>query len=131
MSLLRSSLEGSLAARFQANGPSLFLEELFVGSAFKWGVAYKKYPELDAALVVLNNVLSSAGRALASVLHRGVEDLARLEESSSGSVEQRYRKALQKAGIEISYPDPDKRIPRKRHLIKLEGKPLSEQIIED
>ena len=33
MSLLRSSLEGSLAARFQANGPSLFLEELFVGSA--------------------------------------------------------------------------------------------------
>ncbi len=69
------------------------------------------------------------GKPVAALV--SVEDLARLEESSSGSVEQRYRKALQKAGIEISYPDPDKRIPRKRHLIKLEGKPLPAQIIED
>ncbi len=69
------------------------------------------------------------GKPVAALV--SVEDLARLEESSSGSVEQRYRKALQKAGIAISYPDPDKQIPRKRHLIKLEGKPLSEQIIED
>ncbi|HLL39040.1 MAG TPA: type II toxin-antitoxin system Phd/YefM family antitoxin [Rubrobacteraceae bacterium] len=74
-------------------------------------------------------VIERHGKPVAALV--SVEDLARLEESSSGSVEQRYRKALEKAGIEISYPDPDKQIPRKRHLIKLEGKPLSEQIIED
>ncbi len=54
-----------------------------------------------------------------------------LEESSSSSVEESYRKALEEAGIEVTYPNPGKRVPRKRRLIEVEGEPLSEQIIED
>lgn len=60
-----------------------------------------------------------------------MEDLARLEESSPESVEERYREALEKAGIEVTYPDPGKWVPRKRRLIEVQGKPLSEQKIED
>lgn len=74
-------------------------------------------------------VIERHGKPVAALV--STEDLARLEESSSRSVEQSYREALKKAGIEISYPDPDKRVPRKRQRIKVEGIPLSEQIVRD
>lgn len=69
------------------------------------------------------------GKPVAALV--STEDLARLEEFSSRSVEESYRKALEEAGIEVTYPNSGKRVPRKRHLIDVEGKPLSEQIIED
>ena len=43
---------------------------------------------------------------------------------------ERYRGALAEAGIRVSYLDPTKRVPRKRRPIVVEGKPVSEQIIE-
>ncbi len=58
------------------------------------------------------------------------EDLARLE-SSSESVEERYRKALAEVGIRVSWPKGGARVPEKRRLIEVEGWPLSEQIIAD
>jgi prevent-host-death family protein len=74
-------------------------------------------------------VIERHGKSVAALV--STEDLARLEESSSSSVEESYRKALEEAGIEVTYPNPGKRVPRKRRLIEVEGKPLSEQIIED
>ncbi len=75
-------------------------------------------------------VIERHGKPVAALV--STEDLARLEEpSSEKSVEERYREALEKAGIEVTYPNPGKRVPRKRRLIEVEGKPLSEQIIED
>lgn len=73
-------------------------------------------------------VVERHGKPVAALV--SMEDLARLE-SSSGSVEERYRKALAEAGIRVSWPEPGKRVPRERRLIKVEGRPLSEQIIAD
>lgn len=59
-------------------------------------------------------------------------DLERLA-SSPGvpeSTEERYRRGLKEAGIEITYPTGE-RIPRERRLIKVKGKPVSQQIIWD
>ncbi len=73
------------------------------------------------------------GKPVAALVSTG--DLARLEEESVSeekSAEERYREALAEAGIRVSYPDPSKRMPSKRRrLIEVKGKPLSEQIIED
>ena len=74
-------------------------------------------------------VIERHGKPVAALV--GTGDLARLEESAPESVEERYRKALKEAGVEITYPDPGKRVSRQRRLIEVEGKPLSEQIIED
>ena len=74
-------------------------------------------------------VIERHGKPVAALVSTG--DLARLEESSSKSVEERYREALEKAGIEVTYPAPGKRVPRKRQRVKVEGIPLSEQIVRD
>jgi prevent-host-death family protein len=58
------------------------------------------------------------------------EDLARLE-SSPESVVERYRKALAEAGIRVSWPKGGTQVPKKRHLIEVEGRPVTEQIIAD
>ena len=59
------------------------------------------------------------GKPVAALV--STEDLARLEEDSSKSVEESYRKALEEAGIEVTYPNPGKRVPRTRHLIADRG----------
>ena len=78
-------------------------------------------------------VIERHGKPVAALV--GVDDLARLEKEESDprkSAEERYREALEEAGIRVSYPDPSKRRSRKRRrLIDVKGKPLSEQIIED
>jgi len=68
------------------------------------------------------------GKPVAALV--GPKDLARLE-SASESVQERYRRALEEAGIRVSWPEPGSRGPRKRRRIKVEGVPLSEQIIAD
>lgn len=77
-------------------------------------------------------VIERHGKPVAALV--SMEDLASLE-SSSESVEERYRKALAEAGIRVSWSrgvgESAKRVPRERHLIKVEGRPLSEQIIAD
>lgn len=76
-------------------------------------------------------VIERHGKPVAALV--GVEDLARLE-SSSESVEARYRKALAEAGIRVSWPEPGKRVRRERQLVQVvqvKGRPLSEQIIAD
>lgn len=73
-------------------------------------------------------VIERHGKPVAALV--SMEDLASLE-SSSESVEERYRKALAEAGIRVSYPKPGKRIPRERQRIRVEGIPLSEQIVAD
>lgn len=74
-------------------------------------------------------VIERHGKPVAALV--STEDLARLEEGTTRSAEERYREALEEAGIKITYPDPSKRSPRTRRLARIEGKPLSEQIIED
>ena len=70
------------------------------------------------------------GKPVAALV--STEDLARLEEgAATKSAEERYREALKEAGIEITDPDPGKKTSRRRRLAKIEGEPLSEQIIED
>ncbi len=66
------------------------------------------------------------GKPVAALV--STEDLARLE-SSSESVEERYRKALAEVGIRVSWPKGGARAPRERRRIKVKGIPLSEQII--
>jgi len=73
-------------------------------------------------------VIERHGKPVAALV--GIEDLARLE-SSSESVQEKYREALEKGGIRVSWTEPGKRVPRERRLIEVEGKPLSEQIISD
>ncbi len=73
------------------------------------------------------------GKPVAALV--GPEDLDRLESSSEKSVEERYREALEKAGIRVSWTrgvgEPPKRISRKRRLIEVKGTPVSEQLIAD
>ena len=59
-----------------------------------------------------------------------IEDLNRLE-GSSEDVEARYREALEKAGIRVSWTKPGERVPRERRLIKVKGCPVSERIIAE
>lgn len=47
------------------------------------------------------------GKPVAALV--STEDLARLEESTVRSVEERYREALEEVGIKITYPDTGKR----------------------
>ena len=68
------------------------------------------------------------GKPVAALV--GPEDLARLE-SASESVQERYRRALEEAGVGVSWTEPGKRAPRERHLIKVEGRPLFERTIAD
>jgi prevent-host-death family protein len=72
-------------------------------------------------------VIERHGKPVAALV--GVEDLARLE-SAPEDAEERYRRALKEAGIEVTYPTGE-RVPRKRRLIEVKGKPISEQIIAD
>lgn len=74
-------------------------------------------------------VIERHGKPVAALV--STEDLARLEEGVGKSAEERYRKALKEAGVEITYPDAGEGVPRARRLAKVVGKPLSEQIIED
>lgn len=74
-------------------------------------------------------VIERHGKPVAALV--STQDLARLEEETIKSAEERYREALEEAGIKITYPDADKRVMRERRLMKVEGKLLSEQIIED
>ena len=74
-------------------------------------------------------VIERHGKPVAALV--GVEDLERLEEGANRSAEEKYREALEESGIKITYPDTGKRVPRERRLVKVTGKPLSEQIIED
>lgn len=73
-------------------------------------------------------VIERHGKPVAALV--GMEDLARLE-GGQESGEEKYRRALKEAGIEITYPT-EERVPRKRRrLIEVRGKPVSEQIIEE
>lgn len=73
-------------------------------------------------------VIERHGKPVAALV--GVEDLERLG-SSQESQEERYRRALEEAGIKVSYPTGE-RVPKKRRrLIKVKGRPVSEQIIAD
>ncbi len=72
-------------------------------------------------------VIERHGKPVAALV--STEDLARLE-SSAEDVEERYRRALKEAGIEVTYPS-GKRVPRERRRIQVEGIPLSEQLIAD
>lgn len=78
-------------------------------------------------------VIERHGKPVAALV--GVEDLARLEKEEPApekSAEERYREALEEAGLVLSWPDPTKRIPReRRRLIEVEGEPLSERIIRE
>ena len=74
-------------------------------------------------------VIERHGKPVAALV--STEDLARLEGSSPVSVEERYRKALEEAGVEVTYPEPGERVPRKRRRVKVRGIPLSEQIVRD
>jgi antitoxin (DNA-binding transcriptional repressor) of toxin-antitoxin stability system len=74
-------------------------------------------------------VIERYGKPVAALV--STEDLARLEERAGESAEERYGQALEEAGIQITNPDPGKRSSRSRRLARIEGKPLSEQIIED
>ncbi|MDP9425833.1 MAG: type II toxin-antitoxin system Phd/YefM family antitoxin [Actinomycetota bacterium] len=69
------------------------------------------------------------GKPVAALV--STEDLARLKERAGESAEERYRQALEEAGVKITDPDPGKRSSRSRRLARIKGKPLSEQIIED
>lgn len=75
-------------------------------------------------------VIERHGKPVAALV--STEDLERLESSPEApeSAEERYRRGLKEAGIEITYPTGE-RIPRKRRRIKVEGIPLSEQIVRD
>jgi hypothetical protein len=68
------------------------------------------------------------GKPVAALV--SIEDLNHLE-GSSEDVEARYREALEKAGIRVSWKEPGNRVPRERHLIRVKGRPVSEQIIAD
>jgi prevent-host-death family protein len=73
-------------------------------------------------------VIERHGKPVAALV--GMEDLARLEQTTE-SDEERYRRALEEAGIRITYPTGE-RVPReRRRLIEVEGRPVSEQIIAD
>ncbi len=72
-------------------------------------------------------VIERHGKPVAALV--STEDLARLE-SSPEDAEERYRRALKEAGIEVTYPS-GKRVPKKRRLIRVKGRPVSEQIIAD
>ena len=68
-------------------------------------------------------VIERHGKPVAALV--STEDLARLEEGSeTKSAEERYREALEEAGIHITYPDLSKKRSRRRRLAKIEGKPL-------
>ncbi|CAN5671809.1 hypothetical protein BH24ACT21_BH24ACT21_10440 [soil metagenome] len=73
-------------------------------------------------------VIERHGKPVAALV--GMEDLERLEEPSE-SDEDRYRRALEEAGIKVTYPTGE-RVPReRRRLIEVKGRPLSEQIIAE
>ena len=74
-------------------------------------------------------VIERHGKTVAALV--STEDLARLEESTAKSAEERYREALEEVGVKTTYPDTGKKVSRERRLAKVTGKPLSEQIIEE
>lgn len=73
-------------------------------------------------------VIERHGKPVAALV--GMEDLKALEAAPEDPDARRYRRALAEAGVEVSYPTGN-RVPRKRRRIKVKGKPLSEQIVED
>jgi len=78
-------------------------------------------------------VIERHGKPVAALV--SVEDLERLEKEGPGpdkSAEELYREALAEAGLVISWSKPGRKIPREeRRLIKVEGEPVSEQIIRE
>lgn len=72
-------------------------------------------------------VIERHGKPVAALV--SPEDLERLE-SSPESPEEKYRRALEEAGIEVTYPT-GRRVPGERRLLKAKGRPVSEQIIAD
>lgn len=75
-------------------------------------------------------VIERHGKPVAALVSN--EDLERLEAPPEveETAEERYRRGLKEAGIVINYPTGE-RISRKRRRIKVEGVPISEQIIRD
>ena len=75
-------------------------------------------------------VIERHGKPVAALV--STEDLEWLESSPGDveSAEERYRRGVKEAGIRITYPTGE-RVPRKWRRIKVEGIPLSEQIIRD
>lgn len=75
-------------------------------------------------------VIERHGKPVAALV--STEDLERLESSPGDveSAEERYRRGLKEAGIRITRPT-GKGVPKKRRLLKVKGKPVSEQIIDD
>jgi prevent-host-death family protein len=76
-------------------------------------------------------IIERHGKPMAAIV--SPDDLTALEGQSRPSPDEAYRKALEEMGIVISWPS-GKGISaeeRMRELIHLEGKPLSQQIIED
>lgn len=78
-------------------------------------------------------VIERHGKPVAALV--STEDLARLEEGPSRSAEEKYREALEEAGVRVTWTgeveETTERVPRKRQLVKARGVPLSEQIIRD
>lgn len=75
-------------------------------------------------------VIERHGKPIAALV--STEDLERLEAlpASQETVEERYRRGLEEAGIRVTYPT-GKRTPKQRRLLKVKGRPVSEQIIAD
>ncbi len=75
-------------------------------------------------------VIERHGKPVAALV--STEDLERLKAlpESRETAEERYRRGLEEAGIRINYPTGE-RAPKKRRLLKVKGRPVSEQIIAD
>jgi prevent-host-death family protein len=80
-------------------------------------------------------IVERDGKPIAAVV--SAEDLQRLENGDAASLdteearEARFRQLLKAAGIVVHFPTGELLTPEERRLIRIEGPPLSEQIIED
>jgi prevent-host-death family protein len=75
-------------------------------------------------------VIERHGKPVAALV--STEDLERLAASSGSkeTAEERYRRSLEEAGIKVTYPAGE-RGRKRRRLIKVKGRPVSEQIIAE
>ncbi len=74
-------------------------------------------------------IIERHGKPVAALV--STEDLERLEASPGApeTAEGRYRRGLKEAGLEITYPTKE-RVLEERRLIKVSGKPVSQQTID-
>ncbi len=74
-------------------------------------------------------IIERHGKPVAAIV--SPEDLGSLERQTTQSPDEAYRQALAEVGALISRPSGTPVNADERRLIRLEGKPLSQQIIED